>query len=92
MRNSVKATVDAYDGTVKLYQWDTKDPVLATWSKAFPGTVTPKSAMSKSLLEHIRYPEDLFGVQRDVLSTYHVKTADAFYGGQDFWRVPTDPS
>jgi uncharacterized membrane protein (UPF0182 family) len=92
IRNSVKATVDAYDGTVKLYEWDTKDPVLATWSKSFPGTVTPKSAMSKSLLEHIRYPEDLFGVQRDVLSTYHVKTADAFYGGQDFWRVPTDPS
>ena len=92
MRNSVKATVDAYDGTVKLYQWDTKDPVLATWSKSFPGTVTPKSAMTKSLLDHIRYPEDLFGVQRDVLSTYHVKTADAFYGGQDFWRVPTDPS
>ena len=92
IRNSVKATVDAYDGTVKLYQWDTKDPVLATWSKSFPGTVTPKSAMSKSLLEHIRYPEDLFGVQREVLSTYHVKTADAFYGGQDFWRVPTDPS
>ena len=92
MRNSVKATVDAYDGTVKLYQWDTKDPILATWSKSFPGTVTPKSGMSKSLLEHIRYPEDLFGVQRDVLSTYHVKTADAFYGGQDFWRVPTDPS
>lgn len=92
IRNSIKATVDAYDGTVKLYQWDTKDPVLATWSKTFPGTVTPKSAMTKSLLEHIRYPEDLFGVQRDVLSTYHVKTADAFYGGQDFWRVPTDPS
>jgi uncharacterized membrane protein (UPF0182 family) len=77
---------------VKLYQWDTKDPILATWSKSFPGTVTPKSAMSKSLLEHIRYPEDLFGVQRDVLSSYHVKTAGAFYGGQDFWRVPTDPS
>ena len=92
MRNSVKATVDAYDGTVKLYQWDTKDPILATWSKSFPGVVTPRSAMSKSLLEHIRYPEDLFGVQRDVLSTYHVKTAGAFYGGQDFWRVPTDPS
>jgi uncharacterized membrane protein (UPF0182 family) len=92
MRNAVKATVDAYDGTVKLYQWDTKDPILATWSKSFPGTVTPRSAMSKSLLEHIRYPEDLFGVQRDVLSTYHVRTADAFYGGQDFWRVPTDPS
>jgi uncharacterized membrane protein (UPF0182 family) len=92
IRNSVKATVDAYDGTVTLYQWDEKDPVLATWMKAFPGTVTPKSKMSAQLLEHIRYPEDLFRVQRDVLSSYHVKTADAFYGGQDFWRVPRDPS
>ena len=92
IRNSVKATVDAYDGTVTLYQWDEKDPVLATWMKAFPGTVTPKSKMSAQLLDHIRYPEDLFRVQRDVLSSYHVKTADAFYGGQDFWRVPRDPS
>ncbi len=92
IRNSVKATVDAYDGTVTLYQWDTTDPVLKTWSKAFPGTVKPKSAISAGLLEHIRYPEDLFAVQRDVLSTYHVSTASAYYGGQDFWRVPTDPS
>ena len=92
IRNSVKATVDAYDGTVTLYQWDEKDPVLATWMKAFPGTVTAKSKMSAQLLDHIRYPEDLFRVQRDVLSSYHVKTADAFYGGQDFWRVPRDPS
>lgn len=92
IRNSVKATVDAYDGTVVLYQWDEKDPVLKTWMKAFPNTVTPKSKMSKELLEHIRYPEDLFRVQRDVLSSYHVQTASAFYGGQDFWRVPRDPS
>jgi uncharacterized membrane protein (UPF0182 family) len=92
IRNSVKATVDAYDGTVTLYQWDEKDPVLATWMKAFPGTVTAKSKISADLLNHIRYPEDLFRVQRDVLSSYHVKTADAFYGGQDFWRVPRDPS
>ena len=92
IRNSVKATVDAYDGTVTLYQWDEKDPVLATWSKAFPGTVKPKSAISKALLEHIRYPEDLFRVQREILSSYHVQTAAAFYGGQDFWRVPRDPS
>jgi uncharacterized membrane protein (UPF0182 family) len=92
IRNSVKATVDAYDGTVTLYQWDEKDPVLATWMKAFPGTVTAKSKISAELLDHIRYPEDLFRVQRDVLSSYHVKTADAFYGGQDFWRVPRDPS
>ena len=92
IRNSVKATVDAYDGTVTLYQWDEKDPVLATWSKAFPGTVQPKSKISKSLLEHIRYPEDMFRVQREILSAYHVQTAAAFYGGQDFWRVPRDPS
>ena len=92
MRNSVKATVDAYDGTVTLYQWDEKDPVLATWSKAFPGTLKAKKEISAELLDHIRYPEDLFRVQREILSAYHVKTAGAFYGGQDFWRVPRDPS
>jgi uncharacterized membrane protein (UPF0182 family) len=92
IRNSVKATVDAYNGTVTLYQWDEKDPVLKTWSKAFPGAITPKSEISKNLLDHIRYPEDMFRVQRDILSSYHVKTAAAFYGGQDFWRVPRDPS
>ena len=92
IRNSLKATVDAYDGTVTLYQWDEKDPVLATWSKAFPGTVKPRSEISPALLSHIRYPEDMFRVQRDILSAYHVTTADAFYGGQDFWRVPLDPS
>ena len=92
IRNSVKATVDAYNGTVTLYQWDEKDPVLKTWMKAFPDTVKPKSEISESLLSHIRYPEDLFRVQRDILSSYHVKSAAAFYGGQDFWRVPSDPS
>ena len=92
LRNSVKATIDAYDGTVTLYQWDEKDPVLATWSKAFPGTVTSKSKISKDLMSHIRYPEDMFRVQREILSSYHVQTAAAFYGGQDFWRVPRDPS
>jgi uncharacterized membrane protein (UPF0182 family) len=92
IRNSVKATVDAYDGTITMYQWDESDPVLATWSKAFPGTVKAKSEISKELLSHIRYPEDMFRVQRDILSAYHVTSADAFYGGQDFWRVPRDPS
>ena len=92
IRNSVKATVDAYDGTVSLYQWDDKDPVLSTWSKAFPGSVKPRSEISADLLAHVRYPEDMFRVQRDILSAYHVTTADAFYGGQDFWRVPLDPS
>ena len=92
IRNSVKATVDAYDGTVTLYQWDEKDPVLKTWMKAFPNTVKAKSAISPDLLNHIRYPEDMFRVQRDILSSYHVQSAAAFYGGQDFWRVPRDPS
>jgi len=84
IRNSVKATVDAYDGTVSLYAWDENDPVLKTWSKVFPGVVQPKSAIDANLMSHLRYPEDLFRVQRDVLSLYHVKSADAFYGGQDF--------
>ena len=92
IRNSVKATVDAYNGTVTLYQWDEKDPVLKSWMKAFPKTVQPKSAISKDLFDHLRYPEDLFRVQRDILSSYHVKDAASFYGGQDFWRVPSDPS
>ena len=92
IRNSVKATVDAYDGTVTLYAWDEKDPVLSTWMKAFPNVVKSKSEMTKDLVAHVRYPEDLFRIQRDVLSLYHVKKASAFYGGQDFWRVPRDPS
>ena len=92
IRNSIKATVDAYDGTVALYAWDESDPVLQTWTKAFPAVVKPRSEMSEALISHVRYPEDIFRVQRDVLSLYHVKNANAFYGGQDFWRVPRDPS
>ena len=92
IRNSVKATVDAYNGSVTLYAWDENDPILKTWSKAFPGSVKAKSEMSAGLVSHVRYPEDMFRVQRDVLSLYHVTNASAFYGGQDFWRVPRDPS
>ncbi|MFC4905872.1 UPF0182 family protein [Actinomadura gamaensis] len=92
LRNSVKATVDAYDGTVHLYLWDEKDPIARTWMKVFPGTVEPKSKIPPGLLEHLRYPEDLFKVQRRILAQYHVTQADAFYGGQGFWDVPEDPS
>jgi uncharacterized membrane protein (UPF0182 family) len=92
IRNSVKATVDAYDGTVRLYAWDPTDPVLKTWMKAFPGTVRPRSAISPDLLAHFRYPEDLFKVQRRVLAHYHVQNPQAFYGGQDFWEIPDDPT
>ncbi|MFB9621642.1 UPF0182 family membrane protein [Nonomuraea helvata] len=92
IRNSVKATVDAYDGTVKLYGWDTNDPMLKTWSKAFPGVIRPASEMSPDLRNHIRYPEDLFKVQRYTLSRYHITDPSAFYSGQDFWNVPGDPT
>ncbi|MGL5856890.1 MAG: UPF0182 family protein [Angustibacter sp.] len=92
IRNSVKATVDAYDGTVTLYAWDDQDPVLRTWMKAFPGTVQPLSRISADLMSHLRYPEDLFKVQRSLLARYHVTNPGSFYGGQDFWRVPDDPT
>ncbi|MET8339685.1 UPF0182 family protein [Streptosporangium canum] len=92
MRNAVKATVDAYDGTVNLYAWDETDPILQTWRKAFPGIIKPQSEMGDGLKQHLRYPEALFKVQRDVLSRYHIEDPNAFYSGQDFWNVPNDPS
>ncbi|MFF4020586.1 UPF0182 family protein [Streptomyces sp. NPDC001843] len=92
IRNSVKATVDAYTGAVKLYQWDTKDPVLKTWMKAFPGTVEPRSDISESLKAHLRYPQDLFKVQRELLTRYHVTDAQTFLTGSEVWQVPNDPT
>ncbi|CAM5435712.1 hypothetical protein SNARM312S_00386 [Streptomyces narbonensis] len=92
IRNSVKATVDAYDGTVNLYQWDTQDPVLKTWMKAFPGTVKAKSAINADLMEHLRYPQDMFKVQRELLTRYHVTDPAQFYSGSDAWQVPDDPT
>lgn len=92
MRNSVKAVVDAYDGTVKLYEWDTQDPVLKTWKKVFPGVVEDKNTISQALLEHLRYPVDLFKVQRDVLQRYHVTDAQTFYEDGERWKVPEDPT
>ncbi|MFF5423129.1 MULTISPECIES: UPF0182 family protein [unclassified Streptomyces] len=92
IRNSVKATVDAYDGSVTLYQWDTEDPVLKTWMKAFPGTVKAKSEISGTLMEHLRYPQDMFKVQRELLTRYHVTDPAQFYSGSDAWQVPDDPT
>ncbi|MFE9402490.1 UPF0182 family protein [Streptomyces sp. NPDC006530] len=92
IRNSVKATVDAYDGTVTLYQWDDKDPVLKTWMKAFPGTVKAKSSIPAELLAHLRYPQDMFKVQRELLTRYHVTNPAQFYSGSDAWQVPDDPT
>ncbi|MEU9977517.1 UPF0182 family protein [Streptomyces sp. NPDC051014] len=92
IRNSVKATVDAYSGQVKLYQWDTEDPVLKTWMKAFPGTVQPRNAISQDLMDHLRYPQDLFKVQRELLTRYHVTDAQTFLTGSEVWQVPDDPT
>jgi uncharacterized membrane protein (UPF0182 family) len=92
IRNSVKATVDAYDGTVTLYEWDEKDPVLQTYMKAFPGTVKQRDDMPEELVGHVRYPEDLFKLQRDILTRYHVEDPGNFYSQNDRWQVPADPT
>lgn len=92
MRNAVKATVDAYDGTVTLYEWDEEDPILKTWMKAFPGTVEPKDTIPEAVLDHMRYPEDMFKVQRFMFAKYHVTDADDFYKQNDQWEVPNDPN
>jgi uncharacterized protein len=92
IRNSVKATVNAYTGKVTLYEFDQKDPVLKTWMKAYPGIIQPNSAITPELKEHLRYPEDLFKVQRELLTRYHVTDPRQFFNTQDFWRVPADPT
>ena len=92
IRNSVKATVDAYDGSVELYAFDESDPVLNAWMGVFPDTVKPESEISDSLREHLRYPEDLFKVQRELLARYHVDDPGVFFNNDAFWSVPNDPT
>ncbi len=84
--------MDAYTGQVTLYAWDEDDPVLATYMKAFPGIVQPADDMSDDLVSHVRYPEDLFKLQRDVLTRYHVSDAGDFYNQNDRWQIPDDPT
>lgn len=92
IRNSVKATVDAYDGTVDLYAFDESDPVLQTWMKAMPDVVQPRDAISPELEEHLRYPEDLFKIQREKLAKYQVDDPGQFFTNDAFWSVPSDPT
>ncbi|WP_104062176.1 UPF0182 family protein [Arthrobacter sp. 4R501] len=92
IRNSVKATVDAYDGSVTLYAWDDQDPVLKAWQKVFPTSVKPYSEMSGDVMSHVRYPEDLFKVQRELLGRYHVTEPVSFYKSDEVWSVPNDPT
>lgn len=92
IRNSVKATVDAYDGSVTLYAWDDQDPLLKAWQKVFPTSLKPYSEMSGAVMSHVRYPEDLFKVQRELLGRYHVTDPSSFYKTNDAWSVPADPT
>lgn len=91
IRNSVKATVDAYDGSVTLYAWDENDPVLQAWQNVYPTTLHSIDDMSADLISHVRYPTDLFKVQRDVLGVYHVDDARSFYQQDNRWTTPDDP-
>jgi len=90
IRNSVKATVDAFSGKVTLYEWD-DDPVLRSWMKVFPNIIQPKASMPDSVRAHVRYPQDLFEVQRKALEQYHVDNPRDFYNVADKWTVPNDP-
>ncbi len=95
LQNSVKAVVDAYTGKVTLYAWNQQqhpDPLLSTWESVFPGLVKPQSSIPAALQAKLRYPTDLFNLQRYVLARYHVTQPASFYSGNDFWAVPTDPT
>ena len=92
VRNSVKAVVDAYDGTVNLYVVDPTDPIVKAWSTAFPDAYQPVSDAPKGLAEHFRYPQDLFQTQAEIYRTYHIPGASAFYSKADAWDIPRDAS
>ena len=92
IRNSIKATVDAYDGTISLYISDPKDPIAQTYATIYPGLLKPMSAMPTVLRAHWRYPEDMFRLQRSVYAIYHVDDPRVFYLKEDVWAVPTEPN
>jgi uncharacterized membrane protein (UPF0182 family) len=88
IRNSVKATIDAYDGTTTLYAFDEKDPILATYRRIYPGLLTDAAKMPDSIRSHLRYPEDLFKLQAEVYKTYHMSDPQVFYNKEDQWAIP----
>ncbi|MBL8218696.1 MAG: UPF0182 family protein, partial [Bryobacterales bacterium] len=87
VRNSVKATVDAYDGTVHLYVFDEEDPIIQAYTKLFPNLLEKASAMPAELREHARYPEMMFRVQAEMYRTFHMRDAEAFYNKEDAWDI-----
>ena len=92
LRNSVKAVVNAYDGTMNFYIVDETDPLISSYSDIFPTLFTSKSSMSSELLDHIRYPEDLFTIQSDMYRDYHMTDPRVFYADEDPWVIPSDSS
>ena len=88
IRNSVKVTVDAYDGTVTYYLADQTDPIVRTYAKAFPGLLRPLDQMPADLRRHLRYPEDFFTIQARKYATYHMQDPQVFYNKEDLWAAP----
>jgi uncharacterized protein len=88
IRNSVKVVVDAYNGSIKFYDVDPKDPMLASYRRIFPGLFKPLSAMPPDLRKHIRYPQDLFQIQAEMYRAYHMSAPEVFYNREDLWQFP----
>ena len=88
LRNSVKAVVDAYNGSVTFYVFGTDDPIIKAYRKMLPGLFKDRSEMPENLRRHIRYPEDLFTVQAEMYGTYHMTNPTTFYNREDRWEVP----
>ncbi|MFN2433013.1 MAG: UPF0182 family protein [Gemmatimonadota bacterium] len=89
-RNSVKAVVDAYHGSVTFYAFDDADPILATWRRVFPDLFRPASEMPEGLRAHVRYPQGLFTLQTLALRAYHMTDPLVFYNKEDFWNLPNE--
>ncbi len=92
IRNSVKAVVDAYDGTVTFYVFDNQDPILAAWRGIFPGLFKDASTMPAWLRAHVRYPETLLSIQADMYGLYHMTDPEVFYNREDQWSVASQIS
>ncbi len=89
VRNSVKITVDAYDGKVTMYAFDPEDPVLKAWSGIFPTLLTDASEIPDTVRQHFRYPQGLFSTQAEIYRSYHMTDPTVFYNKEDSWDIPT---
>jgi uncharacterized membrane protein (UPF0182 family) len=90
IRNPIKVVINAYDGKVTFYQIDGKDPLAKAWGKIFPGLFTPGDQMPADIRRHMRYPEDIYSLQADMLATYHMTDPVIFYNKEDVWEIPSE--